>query len=516
ENEDQVQAQLSPMSSTLLKPGVKNKAVVQLKKDLKKLGYGNFPANPSNVYGTVTANVVKDFQRANGLAVDGIAGSATLNLIESLLNSNLTTAQVIQLKKDLRALGFGSFPSNPSSVYGNVTKKVVKEFQAYAKLKQTGVADTQTLKKIKQVLNPPYRNGDQGVAITKLKKDLRKLGYGNFPASPSNVYGTVTANVVKSFQRDNGLAADGIAGKDTLNQIESLLTFNLSSSQIIQLKKDLRALGFGNFPANPSGVYGNVTKKVVKEFQAYAKLKQTGVADTQTLNKIKQVLNPPYRNGDQGVAVTKLKKDLRKLSYGNFPANPSNVYGTVTANVVKDFQRANGLTADGVAGQKTLDTIDNLLTFNMTEKEVIQLKKDLRALGFGNFPKNPTGVYGDVTKRVVKQFQAYAKLEQTGMADSKTLNKIKQVLNPPYRNGDQGEAVTKLKKDLRKLGYGNFPANPSNVYGTVTANVVKSFQRANGLTADGIAGKDTLNKIKSLLAKPSLSGKKIKIYIDAI
>src|SRR5699024_8318325 len=159
ENEDQVQAQLSPMSSTLLKPGVKNKAVVQLKKDLKKLGYGNFPANPSNVYGTVTANVVKDFQRANGLAVDGIAGSATLNLIESLLNSNLTTAQVIQLKKDLRALGFGSFPSNPSSVYGNVTKKVVKEFQAYAKLKQKGVADTQTLNKIKQVLNPPYRNG---------------------------------------------------------------------------------------------------------------------------------------------------------------------------------------------------------------------------------------------------------------------------------------------------------------------------------------------------------------------
>src|SRR5699024_2208527 len=255
-------------------------------------------------------------------------------------------------------------------------KKVVKEFQAYAKLKQTGVADTQTLNKIKQVLNPPYRNGDQGVAITKLKKDLRKLGYGNFPASPSNVYGTVTANVVKSFQRDNGLAADGIAGKDTLNQIESLLTFNLSSSQIIQLKKDLRALGFGNFPANPSGVYGNVTKKVVKEFQAYAKLKQTGVADTQTLNKIKQVLNPPYRNGDQGVAITKLKKDLRKLGYGNFPASPSNVYGTVTANVVKSFQRDNGLAADGIAGKDTLNQIESLLTFNLSSSQIIQLKKD--------------------------------------------------------------------------------------------------------------------------------------------
>ncbi|MEI3610717.1 peptidoglycan-binding domain-containing protein, partial [Pseudogracilibacillus sp. SO10305] len=50
-----------------------------------------------------------------------------------------------------------------------------------------------------------YTNGDKGPHVIQLKKDLRQLGYGNFPANPSNVYGSVTANVVKSFQKDNGL-----------------------------------------------------------------------------------------------------------------------------------------------------------------------------------------------------------------------------------------------------------------------------------------------------------------------
>src|SRR5699024_6948711 len=141
--------------------------------------------------------------------------------------------------------------------------------------------------------------------------------------------------------------------------------------EIVQLKKDLKALGFGNFPANPSGAYGTVTKNVVKQFQSYAKLPQTGIADQATLNKIKEVLNPPYKPGDRGVAVTQLKKDLRQLGYGNFPANPSNVYGTVTANVVKDFQNANGLKDDGITDQQTLDKISELVN-NISIEPVIK------------------------------------------------------------------------------------------------------------------------------------------------
>src|SRR5699024_6570915 len=85
------------------------------------------------------------------------------------------------------------------------------------------------------------------------------------------------------------------------------------------------------------------------------------------------VLNPPYKPGDRGVAVTQLKKDLRQLGYGNFPANPSNVYGTVSANVVKDFQNANGLKDDGITDQQTLDKISELVN-NISIEPVIKTK----------------------------------------------------------------------------------------------------------------------------------------------
>lgn len=56
-----------------------------------------------------------------------------------------------------------------------------------------------------------------------MKIDLRELGYGNFPIEPSINFGKVTANVVKEFQKDNGLIVDGIVDQDALNLIDQLL-----------------------------------------------------------------------------------------------------------------------------------------------------------------------------------------------------------------------------------------------------------------------------------------------------
>src|SRR5699024_8485175 len=253
---------------------------------------------------------------------------------------------------------------------------------------------------------------------------------GDIPTRHSIVYCNYTHNVMKSFKKYNGLNVTGNADKQTLDLIQALLSFNLGSKEIIQLKKDLKALGFGNFPANPSGTYGTITKNVVKDFQKYANLPQTGIADTKTLNKIKEVLNPPYKSGDRGIAITQLKKDLRQLGYGNFPANPSNVYGAVTANVVKSFQKDNGLNVTGNADKQTLDLIQALLSFNLSSKEIIQLKKDLKALGFGNFPANPSGTYGTITKNVVKDFQKHANLPQTGIrSEERRVGKERRYMN---------------------------------------------------------------------------------------
>src|SRR5699024_864804 len=117
----------------------------------------------------------------------------------------------------------------------------------------------------------------------------------------------------------------------------------------------------------------------------------------------------------------------------------------------------------------------------------------------GNLPKTPSKAYGTVTAGVVEDFQSYYGLPVTGIADEVTLSKIKEILEPPYQSGDRGQPVVELKKNLTQLGFGNFPTNPSIYYGTVTANVVKDFQRAFELKATGITDQSTLNKMNEIL-----------------
>lgn len=59
--------------------------------------------------------------------------------------------------------------------------------------------------------------------------------------------------------------------------------------------------------------------------------------------------------------------------------------------------------------------------------------------------------------------------------------------------GSQGQEVRNIQTRLKNWGYYN--GSVDGVYGSRTAEAVKSFQRKNGLTPDGIAGPATLSKI---------------------
>ena len=60
--------------------------------------------------------------------------------------------------------------------------------------------------------------------------------------------------------------------------------------------------------------------------------------------------------------------------------------------------------------------------------------------------------------------------------------------------GDSGTNVRKLQNELIKLGY--MPSGSADSqYGYQTLNAVKAFQRANGLSADGVAGPITLTHL---------------------
>lgn len=62
-----------------------------------------------------------------------------------------------------------------------------------------------------------------------------------------------------------------------------------------------------------------------------------------------------------------------------------------------------------------------------------------------------------------------------------------------YRQGDSGSAVTTIQTKLKRWGYFDGPVD--GVYGSKTSKAVRSFQRKNGLTADGVAGPATLKAL---------------------
>ena len=67
----------------------------------------------------------------------------------------------------------------------------------------------------------------------------------------------------------------------------------------------------------------------------------------------------------------------------------------------------------------------------------------------------------------------------------------------PLKPGDRGAAVKGLQRALAHLGYS--PGMIDGQYGPATISAVSRFQRANGLTADGILGANTLRALARAL-----------------
>ena len=59
-----------------------------------------------------------------------------------------------------------------------------------------------------------YRRGSAGSGVTELQEKL--LSWGYYSGEVDGIYGSRTEAAVKSFQRKNGLSADGVAGPATL------------------------------------------------------------------------------------------------------------------------------------------------------------------------------------------------------------------------------------------------------------------------------------------------------------
>ena len=73
----------------------------------------------------------------------------------------------------------------------------------------------------KTTVQPLLKNGSKGSDVKKLQQSLINAGYNVGNAGADGIYGANTAAAVKQYQKDNGLAVDGIAGNNTLGSLYS-------------------------------------------------------------------------------------------------------------------------------------------------------------------------------------------------------------------------------------------------------------------------------------------------------
>lgn len=109
-------------------------------------------------------------------------------------------------------------------------------------------------------------------------------------------------------------------------------------------------LTYRGYSLTIDGIFGSGTEARVKEFEAANGLTADGVVGASTW----QVLVATVRRGDSNHAVRGLQRQLNRHAYG---LTVDGVFGALTESAVMDFQRQNGLSVDGVAGQNTWRTL---------------------------------------------------------------------------------------------------------------------------------------------------------------
>ena len=124
-----------------------------------------------------------------------------------------------------------------------------------------------------------------------------------------------------------------------------------------------------------------------------------------------------------------------------------------------------------------------LLQFGDEGDDVLALQTRLQELQY--YTGNLSGKYREGTQKAVTAFQADFELDQTGVADVRTMALMFSVKNRPLRYSYKGEDVKELQTQLTQLGY--YTGKIDGNYLDSTRKAVEELQKKNGLEADGVA-----------------------------
>lgn len=412
----------------------------------------------------------------------------------SSLQLGMNGDAVRSLQKNLKQLGY--YNGSVDGDYGVGTESAVKAFQKANGLTADGKAGSNTISKI-----------SSGSAVS-----AKQSGYTIPPASKTTATSKPTAKIT---------ATPRPTATPNLTR-EYYLTTGSKGDKVKTLQNRLISLGW--LQGKATGSYDAPTITAVKAFQKKVNIWDDGIAGPDTLKTLYSnsapkatvaaaVTGDTLSFGSEGLAVRALQKRLKELGYLKDSVDGS--YGDATVVAVSQFQQNNNLNPDGKAGQNTLNilfsddaakagessaTVYTTLRQGSKGDKVTNLQERLIELGY--FSGSATGSYGSSTADAVKAFQNRNGLTPAdGIAGSATQQKLysKSAIpasgKPTYstlRPGDTGEAVVEMQYALKGKGY---LSEITATYDEATRQAVIAFQRANGLTADGIAGASTLERL---------------------
>ncbi|HET7579260.1 MAG TPA: peptidoglycan-binding protein [Bacillales bacterium] len=140
---------------------------------------------------------------------------------------------------------------------------------------------------------------------------------------------------------------------------DRLMYQGVQGSDVKILQNLLQSKGYFQYP-KATGYFGPITEHSVKDFQRTHGLKVDGIAGPHTLHALRIL-----EKGLNGTSVKNLQEQLKELGFYHYRV--TGYFGSITENAVEDFQRANGLAVDGVAGPHTLNALHQKAGSPVTE-----------------------------------------------------------------------------------------------------------------------------------------------------
>ena len=180
-------------------------------------------------------------------------------------------------------------------------------------------------------------------------------------------------------------------------------------------------------------------------------------------------------------------------------SNYKSISGAVVVYTVRRVSHSGGAAADSAAAAAAQPTVYS----GSRGESVKTLQAQLNAKGFN--AGSVDGIFGKNTQAAVMAFQKANGLAADGIVGKLTWAKLYDTTaalpaasttagtQPMVYRGSRGDVVRKLQELLNKKGFDCGAAD--GIFGSKTYAAVVAFQKANGLSADGIVGPLTWGKL---------------------